>query len=108
MNINQQIAKKKGLDFVLSPDSSPVIFKPGVQYKPIDYTKDPARILELELELLEAGWMIEKHENEYHWRENSIGDEIKWFPQRVHSKDFGMATALAWLEENDGLVNLEK
>lgn len=75
MKINLQIAERKGLKF---------------REGGIDYTKDPALILELELELLEAGWELWKYADMFWWRKVEI---------RIIKKDFGTATTMAWLEE---------
>jgi hypothetical protein len=59
-----------------------------------DYTNNQALILELQMELLDKGWKLWKCNNEYYWvsRGNDPLDII------VNS-NFGIATALAWLEE---------
>lgn len=60
---------------------------------PKDYINDPTLNRELELELLNVGCILNKdhHSNNYYWNY-----PFRW---TIFDKDFGLATALAWVEE---------
>lgn len=101
--INYAIAKARGLNAVNFEHSLAVWIFPDddKEYKQIDkayivdYTTDPVRILELQMELLENSWKparskVNKFINA--WRE-----ELPPYKE-VENEDFGLATALAWLK----------
>ena len=103
-DINKLIAEKKGLKkCYLKYDSGRLIGcdivgkKFDEEYIVDDYINDPALILELQMELLKAGWLPDYLEglSRYYWINENIGSF-----EKVSDKHFGTATAMAWLRIN--------
>ena len=96
MNLNKRIAEKKGLR-VAGTD---------LYYAPIpDYINDPVRILELQDELLEDGWILTKNYSIYEWSKEERefkGILVRAKEHSIENKHYGTATAMAWLEAFGG------
>jgi len=62
-----------------------------------DYINDPARILELVIELLDAGWSLTKDIEVYEWSVDEEGPPYECAAV-VINKHLSKATAFAWLK----------
>lgn len=102
--INKRIAEIKGLNPITHESIDPFT---GNSFKsvyrtlngdriglPRDYINDPALNRELELELMSNRWWPRLDKEKYFYRR-----DVWWSPDIGKDKDFGKATALAWLEE---------